>query len=252
MFSNIKMLFLEKKPIINNIRNNQKKYITNSTIIAIFLIFASHFIAPFLFDFFSFSLDEIHLSPNILYSFILPSFVESTPIGLVLFIIPHFIFGFHVEEVFGSLKYAIAILLSSSLTNIITFILCYLINFKFIVLPQKFPFATIFPLSLLCMNLYSLKCNPLHSISSLLLPAFLYGSIIFSIIRCFFSFYVYAIHCIVSICVNCGILIVLDPEEITYIDYVKSYLIHSSSNSEENLDLTPLKDIPLDPLPIKC
>lgn len=195
----------------NKTINSKKKILTNSILIALYLIFASHFSAPPLLNFFAFSIKAFRLSSFPIHIFITPSLTETNPWILILDLIPNFLIGFDVETALGSKKYAIALLMSAFFSNLFTFLTVFILNHFFNFLRADYYFASAAPLVLFALTSFGLFFNsPISKFSNLAS----YGLIFFTfvhIIYGIFSHTIQIINLICSIFVNFAIFKWIDP-----------------------------------------
>lgn len=218
--------------------NQKRKLVTNATILAIYLINASHFAAPFLLDFISIELNKFHLGFDLIVRFVVSCFTDTNPWILILSLCPHFFFGSDIETIFGSVKYFLAMIVSGLTTNIITVIICCLINKVYIVLPENHMFASSAPLTLLCLYAYCLlvpvPIGDMTMLGSLCLLCYL----IILILRCLFTPWAYFINLLVAVIVDFFVLRFISEEEIPAKAYFSAF-VPKRTTLEDPLDQDP-------------
>ncbi|OHT13358.1 hypothetical protein TRFO_16435 [Tritrichomonas foetus] len=139
--------------------NKKKKIITNSSLIALYLIIASHFTAPPLLDLFAFSIRDFKLSIFLPLTFILPAITETNPWILILDLFPHFFFGFEVETALGSKVYACSLFYSGVVTNSLTYLTIFILNQFFNFMNPDFYFASSAPIVLFSITTFCIFFN---------------------------------------------------------------------------------------------
>lgn len=226
----------------NKFLNTKKKILTNSILIALYLILASHFSAPFLLNLFAFSIKTFRLSFYLILMFVTPSLTELNPWILIFDLLPNFLFGFDVETALGSKKYALSLLFSAILTNSLTIATAFVLNQFFSFLRPDYCFASAAPLVLFCLSSFGLFFNsPIGKFSSLA-P---FGIIFFVLIHLIFGIFTNAIHIFnlfYAIFVNYAILKWINPV-LTITNYFALFYPHYSNKyslilpNDENTNL---------------
>lgn len=125
---------------------------TNLTLLALYLIMASHFAAPALLEGFGISLGSFTPSIWLPLKLISPSLTETSPWFMIFALIPHFLLGFDVETRLGSMRYAFAILGCGSTATLLTILISFLMKQAGIaIIDDTTLFASSVPLLLLCI-----------------------------------------------------------------------------------------------------
>lgn len=207
----------------NKALNSKKKILTNSILIALYLILALHFSAPHLLNFFAFSIKTFRISYLTLLMLITPSLTEMNPCILIFDLIPNFLFGFDVETALGSKKYALSLLLSACFTNLLTFGTVFILNhFSNFLRPDYF-FASAAPLVLFCLTTFGLFFNsPIGKFSNMATFGIMFLFLI-HIVYGIFSHIIQIINLIYSIFVNFAILKWIDPS-LSFKDYFNIFI----------------------------
>jgi hypothetical protein len=133
--------------------------------------------------------------------------------------VPHFLFGFDVETAVGSLRYAVAVLASATLTNLLTLLIAILFNTVGLsVLPLDYIFASSSPLILLCvLGFVLLVPSPIANIG----PVSLWISLTAIVVRCIGAPLVHLINLIVAFVVDFFVIRWLDAS-LTVAEYVRA------------------------------
>lgn len=204
-------------------KNHKKKILTNSILIALYLILASHFSAPPLMNIFAFSIKSFRLSYFTIFLLITPSLTEINPWVLILDLIPNFLFGFDVETALGSKKYALSLFLSASFTNSLTFATVFILNHFYNFLRPDYFFASAAPLVLFTLTAFGLFFNsPIGKFTNLASFGILFFVLI-HIIYGIFSHCIQIINLFYSIFVNFAIFKWIDPS-LSITDYFEIFI----------------------------
>lgn len=140
-------------PIIDQ----KKKVFVSATILGIYLVLAAHFVAPPLLQTFGMAMSDLQSPAMLPLKIISSSVTDISPWFMLFALIPHFLFGFEIETLIGSSRYAIALVASGFITNGLTFIFWLVLDKSGVWLtPTDFIFASSFSVVLLCILLFSL------------------------------------------------------------------------------------------------
>jgi hypothetical protein len=188
--------------------DRRTKIFTNATLLAAYLVLASHFAAPSLLAFFGLSLGNIPVHIASLVKLVAPAVIELNPWYLILALVPHFLFGFDVETAAGSLRYAAAVLASATLTNVFTLLGAILFNTVGLsVLPRDYIFASSTPVILLCvLGFVLLVPTPVADIG----PVSLWVCLAAAVVRCVGAPLVHVINLIVALIIDFFVIRWLD------------------------------------------
>ena len=207
-----------------------KNIIANSTLLALYLLLASHFFAPLLNNYFAFSFDFSPLTIFTFSSFFTSAFMESNPWILIFDLFPHFFFGFDVETAIGTKKYAAAIFLSSFFSNILTILTIFILTQFYDLLPSHFYFTGSSPIVLLCVTCFCIFFNaPIFKFTNIGSFVFLGFIFLYSAYGIYYHFSV-IIQLIFSIFVNFFVLKWID-HSISLSKYLSVFIPHTSDNN---------------------
>jgi hypothetical protein len=231
------------------ILDNQTKTVTNATLLAFSLTIAAHFAAPSLLDFFGLSLQTLSSHPFVVLKFVTAGLTERNPWHFILTLCPHFTFGFLVETVLGSGRFAVALTTSTAITNGVTIALALFLNrFVVEVLPWDYVFVSSTPVVLLCLWAFIL-----------LVPAnarflrFARGTLLVALLGitflCVFLPLIYVINFFCGLIINFWILHWFDSG-ITFSRYARAGLPPDSVN-DENYQRTEEADETAPFIPLK-
>ena len=224
--------------------NTKKKIITNCSLIAFYLILASHFYAPPLVYVFGVCPNKIELSPFLLLLILTPSLTELNKWMLIIDLIPHFFLGFDVETALGSSKYALSLFFSGASTNILTCLTIFVLKKFFDISNVDFCFASSASLVLLCMTSF---CMIFKAPIGVFTNFASFGILIYiTLVVLTLQNPIDLLNCIYALIVNFFVIHWID-NSISFPAYLKmifphkietnNYMINNGDESPENIDV---------------
>ena len=191
--------------------DQKRKLGTNLTLLALYLILASHFAAPGLLDFFGVSLSDVKPSVWLPLKLVTSSLTELSPWFMIFALVPHFVLGFEVELQLGSARYALALLACGTATNAATLLLSFILNLTGLrIVDDNFMFASsLSPLMLCIICFVVLVPPPVGSFRNIGVVSLMVVSAL-TLVRCFIVGPVLFINFCAALLVDLGALKVLD------------------------------------------